>query len=193
MAIEFAEEVEVSVNSGEPVVLTGEQMEQIRRSTEFSETKKVSIEFILTDTEKAERAIAAAVIEEEIRAQENILADLKIQEKSIKGAIEEKLGDVRRDLRAIKRGTEMRDIECGVVNDFATNRVGYISIESGECMKVRPMTAEERQRQMKLEEPPAPEPSARHLELLDEWEEASGAIGAQNDDRDEDGDEAAAS
>lgn len=168
----------VSINGGEPFAADDREamrraltpvVEKILTPAGFTETAKIDIEHRFTEAEKVKRGEETAEAEEEIRRQESILADLKLQEKAIKTRIEEDLADMRREIRITRRGTEMRDIECGVVRDFSTNRVGYISLESGECVKVRPMTADERQKQMKLDEQ-AKEPALVHVELMDAWE-----------------------
>ena len=117
-----------------------------------------SVEFELTPDEIAARARDAAETQHEMNEAEARFAEMKQNHKNHVGALEGRTRDL---LRAIRRGTEERLVECVEVKDYRRSIVEYLL--NGEVVDERAMEPSERQAEllaMPMPEQPAQQPQA---------------------------------
>lgn len=50
----------------------------------------------------------------------------------------------------LNNGYELRDVECEVISDFKSGQISVVRLDTGEEVEVRPMTEEERQRDLPI-------------------------------------------
>jgi hypothetical protein len=84
----------------------------------------------------------------------------KAERESILGRIRDESADLERLMRAIKSGGEMRTITVTEHPRFETNTIDVVDLQTGEVIRTRAMTGEERaahaQVALPLEVPPQP-------------------------------------
>lgn len=111
-------------------------------------TERTMIELVcqLTQEEIAERAYDAGQVDQQIMAKEMAFDSIK---KTQKAEIEELMGQRRTLLREIRNRQTERDVECEVHRIFHPEFVvRVIRLDTGEVVRERPMSMEERQGQL---------------------------------------------
>ncbi len=78
-------------------------------------------------------------------------ADLKSIRKRIEADISKCQSDLVSVVERYRSGFEMRLIECQIQKDFQTNTVRVVRLDTGEMIRERALTAEERQLMLDLE------------------------------------------
>ena len=113
-------------------------------STHASERNVMhEVTFELTSEEISARARDAAETQHEMNEAEARFAEMKQNHKNHVGALEGRTRDL---LRAIRRGTEQRVVECSEVKDYRRNIVEYM--HGDQIVDERPMLSEERQAEL---------------------------------------------
>ena len=79
---------------------------------------------------------------------ETLTDRLKSVKSQIKAEIDEATAVMNSCAKKLQTGYEMRDLDCEVVYDFKGGQVLYISEETGETVKSRKMTDEDRQQEL---------------------------------------------
>jgi Skp family chaperone for outer membrane proteins len=78
-------------------------------------------------------------------------ADLKSIKKQIESDIARCQADLGSAVEKFRSGFEMRNVDCEVKKDFETNTVRTYRLDTGEMIRERALTAEERQLMLDLE------------------------------------------
>lgn len=99
-----------------------------------------SVEFQLTDTQKAEKGMEAAKLQKEVN---ELTVEKKIATDTFAAKIKSRASRVATLLGEIDSGVETRDVECIEVKNFDRNRVEYYL--DGEIVKERDLTEDDRQ------------------------------------------------
>ncbi len=114
------------------------------------------------ENEKTKEYLKCPLTEAELRAQaekmaQNLsqIAQYEADLKSIKKQIESDIARCQADLGSavekFRSGFEMRNVDCEVQKDFQTNTVRTYRLDTGEMIRERALTAEERQLMLDLE------------------------------------------
>lgn len=111
-----------------------------KKTTEF-------LKCILTEEEKRERAEKMALLVSQINDSE---AQLKSVQTQIKSEIAKCEADMATCSEQYRSGYEMRRVECEEEHDFIERTVTLIRQDTGEIVKTRVMTPEERQEEMQF-------------------------------------------
>jgi hypothetical protein len=106
----------------------------------------------LTETELLDRADQLSVVVQETTAEEGRQTDVKAQMKARLTEL-----DARKTRLAITIGRkeEYRDVEVELMADVQAGTVTIYRMDNGEALETRPMTEQERQSSLPLEEPAA--------------------------------------
>jgi hypothetical protein len=112
-----------------------------KKCTEF-------LKYIFTDEEKKELAerMAHSVIEKN-EAEES----MKAAASQFKSTIDRAKADISSCASKINNGYEMRNVDCVKEMNYKENSVTIIRLDLQEVVKVRAMTADERQEELGLE------------------------------------------
>ena len=113
----------------------------MKKCTEF-------LKYVFTDEEKRELAekMAHAVIEKN-EAEEG----MKAVASQFKSTIDRAKAEISSSASKINMGFDMRNVECLMQMDYKNNTVTIIRLDLQEVVRVRAMTAEERQEELGLE------------------------------------------
>ncbi len=114
------------------------------------------------EQERVKEYLKCTLTEAELRAQaekmaQNLsqIAQYEADLKSIKKQIESDIARCQADLGSavekFRSGFEMRNVDCEVKKDFDTNTVRSYRLDTGEMIRERALTAEERQLMLDLE------------------------------------------
>lgn len=113
---------------------------EIEKGKEFLKCK-------LTEQEMKEQAEKMAQCLSQIAAYE---ADLKSLKKQIESDIAACQGNLASAVEKFRSGFEMRNVDVEICKDFETNTVLTVRMDTGETIRERAMTAEERQMALEL-------------------------------------------
>jgi hypothetical protein len=113
------------------------------------ETRTESLSTNLTDEEFMARARDLARANQNIEALEQRQTDMKAQMKVEMTSAEAEQG---RLTLIVARKAELRDVEVLVLADLKTGIARYVRQDTGEEYRTRPLTVEERQEKLPLEE-----------------------------------------
>jgi hypothetical protein len=102
----------------------------------------MTLKVVLTDDEKKD---LASILSENIIKKTHI----KNEEDSVKASFKDRYASVELEVgrcaRLINDGYDMRSVECEVIKDFNASIIRTIRTDTGETVKTKPMTGEERQ------------------------------------------------
>lgn len=115
----------------------------------MSEPKRVLREFPFKLSEFANKARRLGELRTALNAAESTLDQAKAVFKANEAEIE---AEAREILSAVNAGSELRTVECEEVTDFEHGRIYWRDMILGGVLGDRPLTPEERQLQMKLDE-----------------------------------------
>lgn len=152
----------------------------------FIETAQRRVVRILTDSEICDLARKAADCEYEAQEREREMECAKADAAEAKKSAESALENARMYLQMVTRGTVEEEAFCGVINDVASNRIGYMRLDTGEVIEVRAMYSGE-YAQMSIEDAVAPPPTHEQIDALDKYELEHGRLthrGGIDDDDD---------
>lgn len=82
------------------------------------------------------------------------LAVAKVTAKAAKEPITARIGELKAQVTTKK---EHRLVDCEESKDFKRNMVEVVRIDTGEVVDSRPMTPDERQEELDVDPPPAPD------------------------------------
>jgi hypothetical protein len=116
------------------------------------DTVLVQCRFDLTDSEVAAAARKRAAIETEIAKVDSAFDVQKEKHKKALGTLEGQAGALG-DL--IRKGYELRDAECTIQFDYEGGQVNTVRADTGEIVKTRPMTDNEKSKGLPLPLGPA--------------------------------------
>ena len=113
------------------------------------------------EIEKSKELLKCFLTEAELRTQADTMAqslsqiqslesDLKSLRKQIESDIAAAEGALNSAVEKFRSGWEMRSIDCEIRKDFETNTVLTVRLDTGEIIRQRAMTAEERQMALEL-------------------------------------------
>lgn len=119
-------------------------MHQANENEIMTQTVTRPLTFRLTHVDIAEKAEAAAELEEQIREEEEDFAELKTEHKA---KVEKLEAERRKIMRTIRHKEELRTVTCTEERDFHSNTIRYRF--EGQVYDERAMTAAERQLEMK--------------------------------------------
>ena len=109
------------------------------------ETRTVYVK--LTAAEQRERAMQAAEL---LRRRDEADAHQKLQAKLLKQEVEKHEEALRKVALAAREGTELQDVECEWIADFATKHMQLRRCDNGAVVETRSMTSAERQTELEL-------------------------------------------
>ena len=112
------------------------------------ERTKEYLKHILTEVELKAQAEKMAQCLSQISRYE---ADLKSIKKQIESDIAREQAELASAVEKYRSGFEMRNIECLVSNKFETNTVTVTRLDTGEIIRERALTGEERQLMLDLQ------------------------------------------
>ena len=131
----------------------------IQKSTEY-------LRHNFTDAERMQMGSALADAYNQQASIESEEAVIKAQLKDRKAQVEQKIGQLSRELSA---GFTMENVSCKL--EYDTPNVGEVTYrreDNGEVAKVRPMTSDERQQEIQFDKPVAVNPEAS-VTAIDEF------------------------
>ncbi len=109
------------------------------------EKRKLAVQ--LTESESLDRARQVAALDGEIEGLEKDAETLKTEVKSLAATAEVKLDEMRAIARALRMGSEERDVPVSIEVD-RTGTVYEIRVDTNEVVRERPLTAQEAQEAM---------------------------------------------
>lgn len=110
---------------------------------------KMRLKHQLTTEEKRELAESMADNQAKLEELED---EKKAVASDYKSRIETVQGEIRRESNTYRQGWELRDIQCSEIQDFDKGIVTVVRLDTGEEVKVRPMTHDERTLELPFEE-----------------------------------------
>lgn len=112
-------------------------------------TVKMCLKCELTEAEKAELASKMAEHQADL---EHLEDEKKAVTKDFASRIELVQGTIRRESGTYRQGWEMRDVECVEITDKRAGTLTVVRQDTGEIVKIRPLTQEERELKLPVED-----------------------------------------
>ena len=135
----------------------GEQPEAVTEAEDVEEPNTTVFEYLKHRFTAEERLKLSEQLSQAVMERSAAEEELQTVKADFKSRITRAEATIADCARKINTGYEMRNVECELVKDFTTNTIRYQRLDTGEIVRERAMTSEERQRTLELVAPPTPQ------------------------------------